>query len=639
MQVMDTQMDESKQLKIDTAAIEEGNQTEELTPETHEKLLDYLKARIQLGNKKRTPRIQRYARIDQIMAGWQKLSTEDSIRDTREEMTGKSQALPMNLTITKSHVDDAAAFFSEVFAPLGGNFFATPGKRAQTQEVQNLTKKMDQDMKMNAYYDSIVSTMTALAKYNLGGFHVYWNDGRLAGSTVGNVCESLDVYNLLWDPTVRDVSKLHCDGEWAAKIEEKNRLWIIRQMTKTGLINVEKIIEQNREQGSNSFTPGKAAYYKHPPSQTRMNEQGKDTKSGFTESNVDWEGFGMGLAEDRHDSIDGHEIITMYCFIVPSQFEITMEGQEAEGVEDEVALWKFMICDAKAIIYAAPIPNAKELPIYLSRMDKDEMGEVARSMAENVAPFQRVVSFLLNTAIEGIRSNLWGIKAYDPNMFDLSKVQNGETSGFLKSKRPGSDVRAGILKLDGSSATENNIQHAATVLELMRQLFPAQAMPAQIAGMDRAVSSQVSAVLQGSMRKMHMIARRLDSNLMLPVRLAQYRNIAEFDPEKQQFKNLTEEQVAEVLASGLGQVNREAAAEQIRSLIFALIQNPDGNQGVDTRGLFSLWSILMNLGTDLSEFIQQMTPEQLAVAQGGQPGAADGSGVETQTAPMPQGIQ
>lgn len=623
MNVMDTQFDEGKQIKIDLDTLEQGDSSEQLTVESHTMLLEYLLARLHLSQVKRPTRLQRYARIDQAVNGWQKLSAEDSIRDTREEMTGRSQALPMNLTITKSHVDDAVAFFSEVFAPLGGNFFATPGKKDQVDSIQKLTKKMDQDMKMNAYYDNVVSAMTSLAKYNFGGFHIYWNDERKHGDNIGNVCESIDAYNILYDSTIRDVSKLHRDGEWVALIRERNRLWLLKQAMQGGLINLEKIIgpAKDEDRGSNSFVPGKARFYKHPPNQTSMREDGKDTKTGLLEGNdVDWEGFGLSLSDDQMAEIDGHEIIKMYCWIIPSQFDIEVEGED-ESAADKLSLWQFTICDSKAIIYAAPIENAEELPVYLARLDKDEMGEAARTMAENLMPFQRIVSFLLNTAIEGIRSNIWGIKGYDPEMFDISKVQNGETSGFLKSKKPGRDVRQGLLKLDGSSGTEENFRHAATVLELMRSLFPSQAMPAQIAGMDRAVTSQVSAVLQGAMRKMHMLVRRLDSSLMLPVRIAQYRNITNFDPDKASFKGLNTEEVAEVLASGLGQVNREAAAEQLRSLIFALIQNPEGAQGVDTRGLFKLWSILMNLGTDLSEFIAQATPQQLApqVGPDGQP--------------------
>lgn len=634
MNVMDTQMDETKQLKIDEDELEMGDSSEELSEESHKALMEYLLARLQTSNGKRPARLQRYARIDQAVNGWQKLSAEDSIRDSREEMTGRSQALPMNVTITKSHIDDAVAFFAEVFAPLGGNFFATPGKKDQTSMIQGLTKKMDQDMKMNAYYDNIVSTMTSLTKYNLGGFHVYWNDEKQHGDSVGNVCESIDVYNILWDSTIRDVSKLHRDGEWVALVKERNRLWLLKQAMKGGLINLKKVVgpQKDSERGSNSFVPGKAKFYKHPPDQTRMRDDGKDTKSGLREGgDVDWEGFGLSLGEDQQAAIDGHEIIKMYCWIIPSQFNIEVEGED-ENAANKLSLWQFTICDSTTIIYAAPIPNAEELPVYLARLDKDEMGEAARTMAENLMPFQRIVSFLLNTAIEGIRSNIWGLKGYDPSMFDISKVQNGETSAFLKSKVPGRDVRAGLLKLDGSSGTEENFRHAGSVLELMRSLFPSQAMPAQIAGMDRAVNSQVSAVLQGAMRKMHMLVRRLDSALMLPVRIAQWRNIANFDPEKENYRNLSAEEVAEVLASGLGQVNREAAAEQIRTLIFALIQNPDGNQGIDTRGLFQLWSILMNLGTDLSEFIQQLTPEQMAAAGGGaDPNATQAAGA----APVP----
>jgi len=606
-----------------------------LSDEQHTQLVDYLKSKLDKERPKRGNRIQRFARIDQMVSTWQRLSEEDSMRDSREDMTGKSQAIPVNLPVAQAHIDDAVAFFSEVFAPLGGNFYADPGQRSKTEAVKKLTAKMNQDTKINNYYFNITCAMRALHKYNLGGFHITWTPGNKLDESEGNKCESIDVYNFMYDPSVVDMQKLHKDGEWAAIAGVRNRLWLIRQAEQNGLINLDKIFSERPGDGSNSYEFGKASYYRYPPSQTNIESDGGDTKSGNGVSNVDWAKYGLGTDADSVVDIDGHEVILMYCWINEKQFDLYDEDNE----ESPIQLYRFTLVDGRWIVAMDKMEEATELPIYMARLNVDELKEAARSIAEHIKPFQRFMSFLINTHIEGIRSQIWGLKGVDPTMFDVSKIQNGETSGLLVSKIGGRDVRSGLVKLDNNLDSRQNMADAGSVLDLMKQFFPNQSLPAQIAGMDRAITSQVSAVMQGSMRKLHMFVRMLDSSLMLPTRMAQYRNIAKYDKEKSQFTAVTDEEVADLLNSGLGQITREAAAEQIRSLIFALIQNPDAAKGIDMMGLWTLYSLLLNIGTDLGQFMIQPTLSNEQTAVDPTTGAATGASTESMPAGMAGIIQ
>lgn len=584
--------------------------TEELDEEQHQKILEYLMYRIKQGNEKRIPRIQRFARIDQMISTWQKLSPEDTVRQAREDSTGKLQALPINLPLTQAHIEDAVAFFTEVFAPVGGSFFATPGKRDKTEQVKALTQKLEQDMKQSSYYSAVASAMSAECKYNVGGFLVEWQKKSRLNESDGNVLKALDMYNFLYDPSILDVTKLHSDGEWCATLEVKNRLWLIRESMKIdgGFQNLENIFNETmpcstENQKLNNYEYGKAAYYKNPPMQTRMRESGEDGTSvrGEVDDNgVDWEGYGLGLGDGSTVAIEGYEVMTIYAWINPEQFDLNRQSENENFLE----LYRFRIVDGNWIIEARPAEQQFELPCYMTRLKNDEMNEAMRSLAELIRPFQRFMSFLINTHVEGVRKAVWGLGVYDPTKIDITPLKNGETSGWLAMKTSG-DARLALQKQDSRLDTVQNLQTAGEMMNLLKTLFPNQAAPSQIAGMDRAVTSQVSAVLQGAMRRMHMLVRAMDSSLMLPVRMAMYRNVATLDPDKQSLAGITNEEVAELLASGLGQINREAAAEQIRTLIFAIIQNAEANQGYDVPGLLQLWSILMNVGTDLSEFYKQ----------------------------------
>lgn len=617
----------------DFDALDQGDGTTELEDSEVNLILPYLRARLDGSLTKRLSRIQRMAAIDQMVSTWQKLSPEDTQRLVREDATGRLQALPINMPLIQAHLDDAVAFFAEVFAPVGGQFFAMPGKKDQNGIIKNLADKMEEDMKQSSYYAAVTSSMRTLTKYNVGGFLVEWAKKSRLNESDGNMLKSLDMYNFIYDNSVKNPDRLHCDGEWAATIEVVNKLWLIRHAEREGFQNLEKVFKGETADGHkmNSFIAGKANYYKHPPSQTKMDSDGADGKTGTGEAQVDWESYGLGLTSDTQVDIDGHELITIWAFINPEQFGLDRSREDGSIME----LWKFRIVDSNWIISAEAMPEAIELPTYLTRMNQDEMGEAARSLAEHLRPFQRFISFLLNTHVEGIRKNVWGTKVYDPAAIDVSNIKSGETSGLLPLKKPG-DVRAAFQAMDSSSDTVQNIQTAGEFMNLMKQLFPNQAMPSQIAGMDRAVSSQVSAVLQGSMRKMHMIVRSMDSSLMLPTRMAMYRNIAAFDESKSELQGITPGEVAKLLGSGLGQINREAAAEQVRTLLFALIQNPDSAGTHDLPGLYQLWSMLMNIGTDLSEFVTN--PQAAAAAAGIDPNAPVSAVPNSTAAGIPGGM-
>lgn len=634
------------------AAGADTSSTMALDDETHLKLIQYLQARLQKSIRNRTNRITRYAKTDQTISTWQKLTPQDSIRDTREDNTGKSQAIPMNLPLVAAHVDDAVAFYAEIFSPLGGNFYTNPATKNENESMKALVEMMNADSQYHRYYMNVCSAMRSLNKYNFGGFHVCWQDGDKSGvgqdTIAGNVVEALDMYNFLYDESIVDVNNFHLEGEYGARIRLRSRLWLTKQWLNGDLINVDKVLNKFETANVGNQSAGnKARYYKNPPANTKMDLDGQDTRTdrngptGDTESNVDWAEFGLSLDSEKLTDIDGHEIIHMYCWLNPNQFALWADDVAEADKVDKLELWEFTICDAEFIIKLAPVPDAREIPLYISRLNLDDMKEAARAIAEYVKPFQRFVSFLLNTHVEGIRASIWGLKVYDPTMIDVKDLRSGETSGLLPTKKPGVDVRTAIQQtVQNNGDTRQNLTDAGGIMDLMKQFFPNQALPSQIAGLDRAVNSQVQAVMQGAMRKLHMFVRLLDSSLMQPTRMAQYRNLAINSPDKAKITGLSEPEVARLLNSGLGQLGREAAAGQLQTLIFAIIQNQSAMGTFDIPGLFTLWSQLLNIGTDLGDYVVQ--PAAPATSPQGNPIA----GATTATAPadgsaggVPPGIQ
>lgn len=588
---------------------EGGGILDSMSSEQHERLLEYLKKRLQEGAAKRPERLIRYSRIDRLISTWQKLNPDDSKREQEEDNTGRNQALPMNLPILAAHLDDTVAFYAEVFSSHSRDFYVVPATD-QTEGAKNLARQMNQDTKARKYYKELCSGLRALAKYNMGGFAVRYEQGGGLGNLAepGNRIEAIDMYNYVWDQSVTDASKISTEAEWAARITLKNKMWVQKGALKGTLQRVNRLLGQERTK--NNYTENKkASFYRNPPSHVGLTIDGADSRtSSRTDQTVDWDSYGAGLVGDSGPEIKGYEVVEMYCWLNPAQFDLTTESS---APADQYSLWKFIIidgCEVCAANQVESLPQTEpEIPHYLGFMTVDDMKEAQRSAMELLRPFQRFASFIMNVYVAGTRKNIWGIKGFDPAMFDISKIQQGDVAGWLMSKIEGRDVRTGLMTLDSSTGVEKVPEMMNFVMGMIQQLFPSQALPNQIAGIDRAVKNQVAAVLQGVQRRLHMVCRIIDTDIMAPMRLQCYRNLA-MNGSQAEFTGLTEETVAKILGSGLNQLNREVVASEIKEIIYAVLQNPESASVFDLIKLFTYWSQLMDSPSDLGDFVKQQAP-------------------------------
>jgi hypothetical protein len=620
-----------------------------MSDDTHEELLGYLQARLKMSKATATrqERLKRYASIDRLISTWQKLNQKDSMRLAEENHSGRQYALPMNLPLLATHLEDMTAFFAEVFAPMNGGFYSSSGD----ENYINLAKKLNNDSQARGYYAQVCLAIRSLLKYNIGGCHLEWDDTGKQGVDIaspGNRWTALDMYNTIWDPTVSDVSKVSTEAEWAAIVEIKNRLWLLKKGLTGEYSRLNEVLDSEESNNSKQSTiqPKGLKLYCSPVSKANMSSDGTDSTSskGSKKSGneINWADYNLGdSSTGLIDAENGYEVVTMYCWIRPSEYGLVSDQELRElaslGIEVDsfIELWKFTLVNSAVVVAAEPlIPreemssrlkdtlvgatagvNGRVIPIFLSHMTQDQMKEAQRSMMELMRGFQRFSSYLLNVYIAGMRKNVWGITVVDPSMFDTTQLEEGDVAGIYKSKVPGMDVRTGLHKQDTSTGVEGAISALGSTLELTNKLFPAQAAPSQIAGIDRAVKSQVSTVMAGAMRRLHMTARILESSLFRPTMVEAYRNIARYDSET--VSEISDEDVAQLLGTGLESLEAERVSEVLTDLMQAALQSREGQQTFDFNKLLSYISKVKNLTTDLGQFVRQQPQEGNA---GGQPG-------------------
>jgi hypothetical protein len=366
-------------------------------------------------------------------------------------------------------------------------------------QARNLVDKLNSDAKNEKYYKELILMLRRILKYNMSGFEVDWctdvgqsdNDGR-------NRVESIDLYNYFYDPAITDPADIAKKAEWSARVKIRDQRHLL-EMTKKGQYHGVGTVIKPRDKETYTDQMTNAEYYRYSPSEAGLTYD--DQKSTSAQTTPDWVAYGAGLASDRTVHVPGWEEISMYCWINPYEFGLVQDDP------NDYQLWHFTILSGRRIIEMTPAFDGtaaeaestgdfstqyRQIPQFVGFLNQDDMGESQRSTAELLAPFASFASFLLNSHIDSVRSAIYGFTIYDPMGIDMDNIPKGEVAARVKSKMPGRDVRTIVQTINGNMPDRDTMSDLASIMSIMKEFFPAQALPSQIAGIDRAVTNQVS---------------------------------------------------------------------------------------------------------------------------------------------------
>lgn len=615
--------------------------------DTHESLLQYLKERLVLDSANRDDRIARYTKIDREVAAWLELSDEDKKREIKKQKTGSPQATEVSLPLTWVHIDDMMTYYAQTFAPNRGMFYHTAGAE-QSEVAQTLVSLFNNHAIMGSFYRHLLRSIYAIMKYNEGGLVTEWAedygpkveaqpDGTVGiGSQKifsGNKIKAVDMYNLLWDPSV-DPTMIHKDGEWFATVELRNHYWLKNQCLQERFHNCEKVLNE-------TDSPSIDSYYRDPPTEAKI------TSRGGSSGKVDWMAFMGGPDGSLRNNC--FELLTMYIRINPNDFDLIPGNAQQKAARNRYEIWRFTICNGSTIIETTYMPNMHgHLPAYFGTVNDDFMRDGNKSPAEILNPLQNFSSFLLNTHVNASRKNLYGTTFYNPLAIDYDKIPAGEVAARVPIMPAGydKDIRTLVFHDNNQLDTKQTMSDLEAMIGLINQFFPTQSLPSQIASIDRAVDSQVAAVQQGSNRRQHKGARLIDDTMMRPMRYSLYYNVLQFQDDGADIPNLftgksqkvdlsalRDSSIVDLIGQGLKALDRQNVANLLQQIIFALIQAPQAAQGIDILRLMDFWTSMMDIDTNMTAFA--LAPqEQPQTAQGDPAIGADGNPIVPANNPM-----
>lgn len=606
--------------------------------DTHEYLMEYLRCRLEKGSGVRDSDIKRYVSIDKHVAGWMRLSEQDRLRAIKQEQKGAPQAILINLPLTFVHIDDMMTYYSATFAPNRGMFYVTSTPDEQ-EASDGIVRIMNNHAIYSGYFRHTLGSIYSILKYNQGGLFVTWSEDQgpqvgqdAAGNTVvtsqtvwsGNRVENLDVYNTLHDPFVHP-TKVYCEGEWAAKVKLISRFNLLKKANEGTYYNVDQALSVQ------SYPECK--YYRHPPTEAHMQN---DESTGAT----NWVGY---LSGNDGSLTTGYEITEVFIRLNPYQLNLVPQNTMNKASRNQIELWRITVLNDQWIIDTTPMNNMHGyIPFFFGVLNDDLMEKSAKSVAEILKPLQNFVSFLLNTHIAATRKNIWGLTVYDPSVMDLSQIPEGEVSARVASKpmAAGKKIQDYIYEHNTTLETKQTMTDVESIFGIVNQFFPTQSLPSQIAGIDRAVDSQVTAVQQGSNRRMQKGARLMDDTLFRPLRFAMFYNIVQFQTETDiadyygkvdtiDLAAIKKTDLPYVIGQGLKAIDRMGLADSFQKIIFAMIQAPQASQQFDIGAMMEHWGNMVDMDLAMKQFRIQ-APEPTNPPAPGVPGQ---SGINPATNP------
>lgn len=594
----------------------------------HKKLLEYLQERLVLGKCQRDEELDRLVQIDKHVAGWMRMTVEDRKRLEQKEEDGSPQAVQMTLPLSFVHIDDMMTYFAETFAPSRGMFYHT-GEPEEVGEAAQIIVKMNNDAIYAGFYREVLRGIHCALKYNKGGFRVDWGredgpkleagaNGQLNVETEvkwqGNRLKAMDPYNTLMDPSVQ-IQDVHKDGEFVGYAEMRSHYWLQSRASTGMYYNCEEALKK-------SSGVSECVYYRCPPEEAQMTVDESRGQTNWVSILSDSPGY---------SKQGGFELVHTYIRLNPTEFGLIQGTAEQRQTRNRYEIWRITLLNDKWIIAADWMNNVHgHIPTYFGVVNDDSMGAAQKSVAEILQPLQDFSSFLLNLHVYASRSAVWGLTVYDPTVVDLKALKKGEINANLPMKPSGygKDIRNAIWKHNSTLETKQTLSDLQGMMDIINQFFPTQALPSQIASIDRAVESQVAAVQHGANRRQQKTARLLDDSIFSKVRYAMYYNIIQYMPESESITDfytgkeiqidlnaMRNTNLPFIIGQGLKAIDRQAVAGMMQNIIFALIQAPQAAQGIDLLALIDYWTSMIDVDIDLKQFRLQADPAAAAAPQ------------------------
>lgn len=343
------------------------------------------------------------------------------------------------IPIVKPDVEAARDYLVQTF--LSANQLLTvvagPDQEAERQQMQAVINESVNVFKTQQELGKVISQ---LVRYNFGATEVNWeckvskevvNSGDTGAEAAidvvtfaGNNIKQLDPYNVFYDTQVA-VDKISEDADFIGYVERYSMLQLYKLLSdfKTSQREV-----NHETMAMYRSVPADNWYYTPDIVKNRV-RIGNPAISSW----ADYWGSAFNVDGSQSSGKSYYEVTTVYLRIIPA-----MLGWTSCPMPTDLQLWRFVLVNGQFIINAEKVSNPHNyLNILITVPDISGLGVQAKSLAENLMPYQTLTSELWEIRRAVLYRSVGDRGIYDPKLINKSDIES-------KNPRAKIPIKAGV---------------------------------------------------------------------------------------------------------------------------------------------------------------------------------------------------
>ena len=624
---------QTKQAKIQV------NRVLSMKREQAEQLAAYLKDRIDYADAKRQRFVDKLQALDRELAGLIKLDLEDQKRKRQSDAQQGVQVTDFKLPFVLVQMDEAATALLQILAPDSG-MYSAQAPREQQQIAKGFSALMNKHAEQFGHYENVESFITDVLSYNLGGLAIEWraitgnrltNASDPTGMNVqiirdvvrqGNELRALDMYNFIWDPSVRP-HELHDKGEFGCEVRLFSEWQLHRMRENAEIFDLHWLNELKRNRGATQ--DAQLVYYKRRPDIPAM--VGDHEVQG-SDASPNWRAIFSGKQDDMPEAGSEIELLFYTGWIQPAKFGLPVAENSRR---DAYEIWHVVLAvisnERLQVVFAQRRDNAHaQLPFALAQPFRPQFGTNYRSYAEFLIPLNRFSSFQFNMHQRAARKALYGVNFFNELKIPILKTNPQRLEyGWIPVSGDVEDIGRHVKQVFDAPSTDNTLRDIDATDNIMQKILPTD-MLKQVTDLERATRYQAAATVQGSNRRLLKIAKIIDSQALTVARELQMYNILQYQTEMQVIdpsgalitvnpSEFRDAQLEFVIADGLRGIDKLALIEGMKDVIAFILQSQTASKQIDVVALINYWTSLLGDRTDFSQFKYQSPFDQLTLEQ------------------------
>lgn len=432
--------------------------------------------------------------------------------------------------IVVSQVDTLYAYLCDVYLS-GYPIFPVASTYNDRQVAEVIEALIDDHATIDRYPRQLKMAFLDAVKYNMAAVETSWapvfgsevvfDPTAVAEETTRttkpdykhiNRLKRVDMRNAFWDTTV-----LPCDiaahGEMFGFTEKRTRIQLIKYLQ---YLHDEGYTSQALKEKALKSPFDEAIWNDDPIINIFLQEADGST-------DVNWENFWTDMPQ-RPETFklpqNGRNLYAFtrcYVRIVPSEFKLSVPSSNT------VQIWCLEFVNGCHLVSARPVQSpTDEFPVSVGQSIEDGLGLQTQSAAEQNMDIQEMVSFLMNTRVQGTRRAIGDRAVYDPEIIHPDDINHPSPTSKIPARASSllnRDIRTAYFPIPfDNSSTLGAIQDATILTSYSKELNGTNnATQGQFQKGNKSVT-EFSTVMSNAENRMRLLALTIEMSLILPTK-------------------------------------------------------------------------------------------------------------------------